>query len=614
MKKVFLFLFFIISSVKISSLRSELILISNSHLIKDSEFEKKLLNESKIYKTAELISTKIITPWGTGSGVLFNKKGNIYEVITAWHVIKDLQKGEEITVKTYMDNEYFINKNNIRRIGKLDLGVIKFKSNKTYNLANIGNSNDLKYNDKLINAGFPLYEKTINIGSGEVVANAQIGINNGYQLLYSNKTKPGMSGGAILNREGKLVGIHGRGEIDKKKFNQTDKIFKTGVNQGIPINLYYLARKKSPINKLIENPKIADDYLVLAKSQENIIGREQTMIRLINQYIKLRPENSRAYYLRGITYARLEDFNQCIKDYSKVIKDFPNEYIAFYNRGNCKGSLGNYEEAIKDSEEAIKINPNYYQAFYQKGYFFNKSGRCEEAIKVYEEAIKINPNYYQAFYAKGFCLNELGKKELAILSMDNVIRINPQYYEAYQSRGKYLLELGMYRKSIKDFDKAIEGFKGDSNSAYSYYGKGTISFKLGDYKSSIKELNKAIEINPVYASAFDLRGSAKRFSGNTKEAFKDYNKAIEIDNSNHLYFYNRGLLKAHRYNYEDALIDFNKSLELNPNDDAILFIRAITYKELKNDYMFCKDLKKSSSIGNDQANLILKKNNKLCYK
>ena len=170
----------------------------------------------------------------------------------------------------------------------------------------------------------------------------------------------------------------------------------------------------------------------------------------------------------------------------------------------------------------------------------------------------------------------------------------------------------MYRKSIKDFDKAIEGYKGDLNSAYSYYGKGTISFKLGDYKSSIKELNKAIEINPVYAAAFDLRGSAQRFSGNSKEAFKDYNKAIEIDNSNHFYFYNRGLLKAHRYNYEDALIDFNKSLEIKPNDDAILFIRAMTYRELKNDYMFCRDLKKSSLIGNDQANSMLKENYRLC--
>lgn len=44
------------------------------------------------------------------------------------------------------------------------------------------------------------------------------------------------------------------------------------------------------------------------------------------------------------------------------------------------------------------------------------------------------------------------------------------------------------------------------------------------------------------------------------------------------------------------------------------FIRAIAYRELKNDYMFCTHLKKSSSIGNDQANLMLKKNYKLCHK
>ena len=38
-------------------------------------------------------------------------------------------------------------------------------------------------------------------------------LEDGYQLAFTNETKEGSSGGSILDNQGKLVGINGRGKL-----------------------------------------------------------------------------------------------------------------------------------------------------------------------------------------------------------------------------------------------------------------------------------------------------------------------------------------------------------------------------------------------------------------
>ncbi|MFM6219049.1 MAG: hypothetical protein ACKPDM_01595, partial [Dolichospermum sp.] len=61
-----------------------------------------------------------------------------------------------------------------------------------------------------------------------------VGISDGYDLLYSNITKDGMSGGAVLDTQGRLIGIHGtvEGEIS------LDGEIHLGRSSGIPIRTF----------------------------------------------------------------------------------------------------------------------------------------------------------------------------------------------------------------------------------------------------------------------------------------------------------------------------------------------------------------------------------------
>ena len=61
----------------------------------------------------------------------------------------------------------------------------------------------------------------------------------GYNLFYDAPTEQGMSGGPILDENGKFIGIHGRGEKNITKSNFRGYTVKTGVNSGLSSYLIY---------------------------------------------------------------------------------------------------------------------------------------------------------------------------------------------------------------------------------------------------------------------------------------------------------------------------------------------------------------------------------------
>jgi S1-C subfamily serine protease len=178
-----------------------------------------------------------------GSGVLVKREENRYTVLTAWHVVSGQRPGEELSVYTIDGQSHKVLPKSIIKIGSVDMAELTFISSNAYQLAQAGDPRLIRAGGEIYVIGYPVATSAIPIRlprflKGNIIANSARALPGGYEILYSNTTLPGMSGGAVINAKGYLVGIHGQAELDQILTDKTGIAVKTGTNQAIPISYY----------------------------------------------------------------------------------------------------------------------------------------------------------------------------------------------------------------------------------------------------------------------------------------------------------------------------------------------------------------------------------------
>lgn len=198
-------------------------------------------SSQNVYQVAKQ-TTVLIGGQNPGSGVIFAKAGNTYYVLTAKHVVATPDEYEIIAPD---GKRYPVDYNKIKKLPNIDLAVIEFTSQQPHATARLGNSQQVQEGDSIFVAGWPAPDTAITqptriITEGKI-AGLQTSGADGYELIYSNSTSPGMSGGPVLDAQGQLIGIHGRASG-----NQVSG--KVGLNLGIPINLFLQQAPQTGMN------------------------------------------------------------------------------------------------------------------------------------------------------------------------------------------------------------------------------------------------------------------------------------------------------------------------------------------------------------------------------
>ena len=425
------------------------------------------LPASEVGKIAKQITVKI-DGQNSGSGILIRQDGNNYYVLTARHVVGTK---DEYTVVTPDGKRYPVNYSTVKPFPGVDLAILQFTSGDRYAIAQMGNSQQTKEGVDIYVAGFPYATTAINqslyqFTTGRVTANANRPLADGYALVYSNNTLPGMSGGPVLDDKGEVVGVHGRADTaeNEKTVNEGIRV-KTGFNLGIPISTF-LRLATPDRSRVTANPKpvvpstqlIAADYFLEGgfklKKQD-----WQGAIAAFSAAIRLNPNYAEAYNNLGVTLARQGKTAEAIAAYQKAISINPNFAMTYNNLGVALANQGKTAEAIAAYQKVISLNPNHAVAYNNLGFALDDQGKIAEAIAAYQKVISLNPNYAEAYNNLGAILYRQGKTAEAIANTRKAISINPNFTEAYNNLGVTLWKQGKTAEAIANFKKAVDLYR-----------------------------------------------------------------------------------------------------------------------------------------------------------
>ncbi|MBK1988766.1 trypsin-like peptidase domain-containing protein [Sphaerospermopsis aphanizomenoides BCCUSP55] len=168
------------------------------------------LSIEQLKEKAAAISVKILSTDFLGSGILLNKQNSVYTVLTNAHILR--ADDPPYWIQTPDGEIYQASVPNNVNFQDYDLAILQFTSvKKEYYVAALGVSP--KVGDEVFVAGFPVQEETEEINfvfnSGNVSLVLEKALGQGYQVGYTNRLEKGMSGGALLNKSGEVVGVNG---------------------------------------------------------------------------------------------------------------------------------------------------------------------------------------------------------------------------------------------------------------------------------------------------------------------------------------------------------------------------------------------------------------------
>lgn len=245
-----------------------------------------------VSEIARQVTVRILSDSGAGSGVIIQRQGQTYTVLTNEHVLDSHRdkNGEKhyriLTADGQIHTAQLFGQVGTESatappFGNLDLALLKFASPESYRVARLGNSNRLSLGNPVYASGFPNWHwldensientrdwgvRAFRLTAGEVRMLPERSLPRGYQLGYTNNIASGMSGGPVLDREGFLVGINGRLKyplqgIDVFVFADgtvpSQELFEQmeALSWAIPIDAF---RQYLPLDSILSLPKIRD--------------------------------------------------------------------------------------------------------------------------------------------------------------------------------------------------------------------------------------------------------------------------------------------------------------------------------------------------------------------
>lgn len=408
-------------------------------------------------------------------------------------------------------------------------------------------------------------------------------------------------------------------------------------NLKLAIENFEIALKISPYNC-----DIVLDY----SNFLNTINKKELALNKLNSLTKTGEADYRLYYLQGCIEMDLNDYDNAISNYKKVLQLKSDHKDASFNLGVIHFDQRKYDIAETIFNTYLETFGNDLEAERYLLQLYLITSQLDKAEALSKKLCDHNPNEAMLWYERGRLLSRLDKNNEAIECYKKSLKIAPDFNDALKNMVILLKRINLLDDYIEKLNKNNDEKKLDNYTNLTYLAQSLLI--NGKSSDAYINIEKAIAIHPRkntndrdYINTLTIKGKILTALKKYEESNKIYNDIIKLDNtlyqvytnigdnliqldkvSEAISFYEKCLQLNPKYAFghlslgnayftlaekEKALKYFTNSYEIDPNNSITLSSLAAVYMELKEPLKAMDYLKKSLKLdplnGNAYLNL-----------
>lgn len=290
------------------------------------------------------------------------------------------------------------------------------------------------------------------------------------------------------------------------------------------INFYRKAINNSSDDRDKKLNVLANILRIYADSPD----KKEELLAVCNEILGLDFNNFNARYYRAQSYLNKKQYEFARQDLillEPAAKEAAIKLEIIFNRAVCLWELKNYDEAIKDFSKVIDMDSKYTNAYINRASLYFNKRMFEEAEKDLKKALDLDPKNDNTRLAWIELMTQNGGFKQALEELTAFSKQAPNNAKIWYNIGVNRMSLNREERVRSDFEKAIQI---DPQYAEAWHRLGLV---IGRNEDSLniaeKHVQKAISLKPDYWEAYGSLGEIKARKGELLEGLKLCNMAVD---------------------------------------------------------------------------------------
>lgn len=250
-----------------------------------------------------------------------------------------------------------------------------------------------------------------------------------------------MSGGALLNAKGELIGI------------LMAYLPEDGINFAAPSDWI----REIPARSFGDTRFVMNEGSRLSWLNKSIALEQKRewaeLSRWAQRWTRAEPNDRWAWFTLANAQSHRQQYADAVKSYQRGLRIKPDYAIAWNNLGTAYAYLEQPDKAIAAHEIATRLAPDSESGWFNLGLAYESAQRYDEALYAYSMLTKLKPDSAAGWFNAGRARLRLGQNALAEEAFRKALELEPGHARALYNLGIVYINTGERTKLADVIEK-----------------------------------------------------------------------------------------------------------------------------------------------------------------